>query len=121
MNWANSASYSEVGENFNPEVGFLRRSDYRKASFRVLRRYRPQDFFGMQELRPHVSYNGYWNFDGVYESGFLHVDNHWEMRSGHEFHTGVNFVHETVLEPFNIIDLPRIPGSERVEKPPPDA
>jgi hypothetical protein len=104
VNWSNSVSYSEVGENFNPEVGFLRRSDYRKGSFRLLRRYRPQDFWGMQELRPHIAYNGYWNFDGVYESGFWHVDNHWEFRAGHEIHTGVNFVHEDVLDPFEIID-----------------
>jgi len=104
VNWSNSAGYSEVGENFNPEVGFLQRSDYRKADFRVLRRYRPKDFWGMQELRPHVAYRGYWNFDGVYESGFWHVDNHWEFRSGGEVHTGVNFVHEDVLDPFEIID-----------------
>ena len=32
------------------------------------------------------------------------MDNHWEMRAGHEFHTGINFVHENVLEPFDIID-----------------
>jgi hypothetical protein len=35
------------------------------------------------------------------------VDNHWEFRAGHEIHTGVNFVHEEVLDPFQII-----PGQE---------
>ncbi len=103
-NWSNTLGYSEVGGDFNPEVGFVRRRDYRRADFRVLRRYRPQDLWGLQELRPHVGYRGFWNFDGVYESGFLHVDNHWEFRSGNEVHTGVNFVHETVLEPFQIVD-----------------
>ncbi len=103
-NWSNSASYTEVGDDFNPEVGFLQRDDYRKGSVRLLRRYRPKDFWGLQELRPHVSYTGYWNFDGIYESGFLHVDNHWEFRTGGEIHTGVNFVHEDVLDPFEIID-----------------
>ncbi|MGE0624091.1 MAG: DUF5916 domain-containing protein [Pseudomonadales bacterium] len=101
--WSNGIGYSEVGGEFNPEVGFVRRYDYRKADFRVLRRYRPQNLWGLQELRPHVSYRGFWNFDGVYESGFLHVDNHWEFRSGAEIHTGVNFVHEDVLEPFSVI------------------
>ncbi len=105
--WTTNASYSEVGEHFNPEVGFLQRSDYRRFSAFALRRYRPQDFWGMQELRPHVAYRGYWNFDGVYESGFWHIDNHWEMRAGHEFHTGINLVHEEVLDPFQII-----PGQE---------
>jgi hypothetical protein len=102
--WSNGLGYSEVGGDFNPEVGFVSRTDYRKADFRILRRYRPEDLWGLQELRPHVAYRGYWNFDGVYESGWWHVDNHWEFRSGHEVHTGVNFVHEEVLDPFEIID-----------------
>ncbi len=106
-NWSNSLGYSEVGDDFNPEVGFVRRKDYRKTDFRLLRRYRPKDFWGMQELRPHIAYRGYWDFDGTYESGFWHVDNHWEFRSGGEIHTGVNFVHETVQDPFAII-----PGQE---------
>lgn len=103
-NWSNTLGYAEVGDNFNPEVGFVQRKDYRKTDFRLLRRYRPKDLWGLQELRPHVAYRGYWNFDGVYESGFWHVDNHWEFRSGNEVHTGINFVHEDVLDPFDIID-----------------
>jgi len=102
--WSNGIGYSEVGEDFNPEVGFVSRKDYRKADLRVLRRYRPEDLWGLQELRPHISYRGHWNFDGVYESGFVHLDNHWEFRTGSEVHTGINLVHEEVLDPFEIID-----------------
>jgi hypothetical protein len=102
--WFNTIGYSEVGEDFNPEVGFLSRSNYRKGEFLVFRRYRPEDFWGIQEMRPHVSYRGYWDFDGTYESGFLHVDNHWEFKTGMEIHTGVNFTHEEVKEPFDLID-----------------
>jgi hypothetical protein len=89
--WFNTIGYSEVGEDFNPEVGFLSRSNYRKGEFLVFRRYRPEDFWGIQEMRPHVSYRGYWDFDGTYESGFLHVDS-------------VNFTHEEVKKPFDLID-----------------
>ena len=102
--WSTSLYYSEVGENFNPEVGFLRRSGYRKPEFRVLYRYRPDDWWGIQELRPHISYSGFWNFDDFQETGFLHVDNHWEFKSGLEFHTGINFRHEGVTEPFEIAE-----------------
>jgi hypothetical protein len=109
VNWSNGFGYSEVGEDFNPEVGFVRRKDYRKVDARILRRYRPQNLWQLQELRPHVSYRGYWNFDGVYESGFLHVDNHWEFRSGAQIHTGINFVHEEVLDPFEVIDGQEVP------------
>jgi len=102
VDWSNSLGYTQVGRNFNPEVGFLRRTDYEKAEFSVLRRYRPDDLWGLHELRPHVVYRGFWGNDGYYESGFLHVDNHWEFRSGFEFHTGINFVHEGVRRPFQI-------------------
>ena len=102
--WSFRAEYTEVGGDFNPEVGFLTRSDYRKVSGLILRRIRPDDLWGLLELRPHISYRGFWDFDGFQETGFLHVDNHWEFRSGYEIHTGVNFTREGVKEPFDIID-----------------
>jgi hypothetical protein len=102
--WSNNIGYTEVAENFNPEVGFLRRRDYRKGEARLFRIYRPENLWGLHELRPHVSWRRYWKNDGFYESGLIHADNHWEWRSGLEIHTGVNFTHEGVLEPFEIID-----------------
>jgi len=56
------------------------------------------------EYRPHISYRGYWNFEGFQETGFLHIDNHWEYKSGLEFHTGINFTTEGVVEAFEISD-----------------
>jgi hypothetical protein len=100
--WVLSAGYREVGEDFNPTVGFLDRSDYRRPSGLVMYRYRPDDLFGLLELRPHVNYNGYWKPSGFQESGRLHVDNHFEWRSGWELHTGINFIHEGVIDPFEI-------------------
>ena len=100
--WELNAEYTEVGENFNPEVGFLARRDFRKPEGSVLYRYRPSDLLGLLEMRPHVSYRGYWKPDGFQESGFLHVDNHLEWKSGWEVHTGINFTQEGVLQPFEI-------------------
>ena len=102
--WSGSIAYREVGEDFNPEVGFLSRSEYRHWNASILRRIRPKDFWGLLELRPHASYRGYWKFDGYHESGFLHIDNHWEFKTGTEFHTGINFTHDGVLEAFEIVD-----------------
>jgi hypothetical protein len=100
--WSYSASYTEVADDFNPEVGFLTRRGYRKPSFFVMRRIRPQDLWGLLEIRPHASYNGYWDFDGFQETGFLHLDTHWEWRSSYELHTGINFTREGVKEAFEI-------------------
>jgi hypothetical protein len=49
-----------------------------------------------------VSYQGYWKPDGFQESGFMHIDNHLEWRSGWELHTGVNLKRDGLLEPFEI-------------------
>ena len=96
------AGYTKVEENFNPEVGFLRRQNYEKFDAFALYRYRPTDWLGLYELRPHIASNAYFDDQGYWESGFTHVDNHWEWHSGIEIHTGVDFFHEGVKEAFEI-------------------
>lgn len=96
------AKYTDVGSGFNPEVGFLRRRAFRKIDLHVLNRTRPRDFIGIQELRPHISYRGYFKPDGFYETGFAHFDNHWEFKSQWEIDTGVNITHEGLRTPFTI-------------------
>ncbi|MGB5334300.1 MAG: DUF5916 domain-containing protein [Woeseiaceae bacterium] len=108
--WSLGASYTEVGEDFNPEVGFLSRSDYRKVRLFALRRVRPDNLWGLLEIRPHASYTGYWKFDGFQETGFLHLDSHWEFRTGAEIHTGTNFTRAGVVEAFDIIDGVTVPA-----------
>ena len=102
--WSHGIEYTEVGENFNPEVGFLSRSDYRKFSISSLKRIRPEDLWGLMEIRPHYSYRGYWDFDGFQETGFLHLDVHWEWKNGYEFHTGYNIFKDGIKDAFEIID-----------------
>ncbi|MGI9234389.1 MAG: DUF5916 domain-containing protein [Woeseiaceae bacterium] len=108
--WSMSAAYTEVGEDFNPEVGFLARSDYRKVRLFALRRIRPDDLWGLLEIRPHASYTGFWKFDGFQETGILHLDVHWEFTTGAEIHTGTNFTRAGVVEAFDIIDGVTIPA-----------
>ena len=95
-------SYTEVGSDFNPEMGYLKRESYRKWSGRIFTRFRPENKYGILELRPHINFDGYWKLDGRQESGRWHIDNHWEFRSGFEIHTGVNLVYEGVFAPFEI-------------------
>ena len=101
--FSNALSYTEIGEDFNPEMGFLKRSGgYRKWSGRIFTRLRPENDLGVLELRPHVNYDGYWKLNGFHQTGKLHVDNHLEFRSGYEIHTGINFTKEGLIEDFNI-------------------
>jgi hypothetical protein len=96
------AGYQEVGDNFNPEVGFLTRGGYRKPDVRVMTRFRPRDFIKLQEVRPHMAYRSFWGFDGFQETSYLHLDNHWQFRDSTEIHTGVNVTTEGVRTPFEI-------------------
>ena len=94
------AGYQQVGDAFNPEVGFLSRGGYRKPDVRVMTRFRPKRVF--QELRPHVTYRAFWGLDGFQETGYTHIDNHWQFKDSTEVHTGVNLTLEGVRVPFQI-------------------
>jgi len=114
--WLLSFNYTEVADFFNPEVGFLQRRQgglrdangnliargYRKPDGLIFHRFRPKNILGLHEVRPHVSYRGFWDFAGFQESGFLHIDNHWEWKNGYEIDTGINFTREGVKEDFRI-------------------
>lgn len=103
--WDLRAGYTEVGEGFNPEVGFLQRTAFRKPEFLIWKAQRLKNMGNLLEIRPHISYRGYWNFDDELITGFLHVDNHWEFKSGFEVHTGINFTTERVLQEFTLSDV----------------
>jgi hypothetical protein len=108
--WLLTTTFTDVGPNFNPEVGFLSRNGgFRRAESLVFHRYRPADTLGLLEVRPHVSYKGYWDPRGQQEFGFLHVDNHLEWRSGYEVHTGLNVTRQGVFEPFEIYPTVIVP------------
>jgi hypothetical protein len=94
--------YQEVADLFNPEVGFLSRSGYRKPDARIMTRFRPNDFLKLHEIRPHVTYRSFWGFDGFEETRYTHIDSHWQFRDSTEAHTGMNLTLEGVRTPFEI-------------------
>ncbi len=102
--WAYRLNYTEVGGDFNPEVGFLSRSEYKRIEAFAMRRIRPDDLWGLLEIRPHMSYQGYWDFDGFQETGYWHNDVHWAFRNGYELHTAVNVTRAGLTDPFEIVD-----------------
>ena len=109
--WSFNGGVTEVGDGFNPEVGFLARRDYRKVDVYAGRRYRPESLWGLLELLPHASYRGFWNSDGYYETGYLHLDNAWQWKSGLFAFTAVNFTEEGVREPFDISPGVAVPAA----------
>ena len=114
--WRLTAAYTEVGEGFNPEVGFLQRPHFKKPEFLIFKAHRLNNWGSMLEIRPHVSYRSYWDFDGNMITSFLHVDNHWEWKSGLEIHTGINFTQEGVQQAFPISGVTVDPGIYKHEE-----
>lgn len=105
------AAYTETGRHFNPEVGFLsRRGGFRKMELLAFSRIRPMSWGAFQELRPHSIYRAYWNHDGFQETGYWHIDQHWELKSGSEFHTGINLTREGVTRSFEIYPGVTVPA-----------
>ena len=100
--WRIHGAYTEVGEGFNPEVGFLLRDAFKKPEFLIFKQWRPKNTGKFLEVRPHIYGHRYLNFNNDLISSYLHVDNHWVWKSGFEIHTGVNFKTEGVLNDFSI-------------------
>ena len=91
----------ELGSGFNPEVGFYCANSFENPRLLVLYHLRMNGWGGLLELRPHISYRSYWNYDNHRLETSFHIDNHWEWESGVEVHTGNQFT-EGVENPFEI-------------------
>src|SRR5690606_11899433 len=60
---------------------------------------------------------GYWDSEDFQQTGFVHMDAHWEFQSGREVHTGVNLTTEGLKEPFDIVPgVTVLPGTYHHEE-----
>jgi hypothetical protein len=70
--WTGRAGYTQVGERFNPEVGFLRRRGYRSIEAGTNLRYQPKRWAWIRAFQPHANYNGYLDLQNRLESSNAH-------------------------------------------------
>ncbi len=71
--WQISGGYSQVGEGFNPEVGFLPRRGYRRPEFRAFFQPQPKKIEWIRRVAPHVSFNSFYDFNGNLQSEAWHI------------------------------------------------
>ncbi len=100
-----NATFQQIGEAFDPQIGFVPRKGHRY--YQLFGQYVIRPSGPWRELRPHFSYFTYRNRSTVAAPGFeissrWHLDSHWEWHSGMELHTGANYVTEGLYEPFEI-------------------
>ncbi|MEJ2127485.1 MAG: DUF5916 domain-containing protein [Woeseiaceae bacterium] len=108
--WDIRGGYTEVEQHFNPEVGFLARTDYRSIGAFVQRRIRNDNWAKVLELRPHLNFSSFWKFDGFTESRTIHLDLPVTFRSGAEIGNIYERTREGVTDPFEIVDNVTIPA-----------
>ena len=97
------AGYREVGEDFNPEVGFSPRIGLRSWNFQWQSYFRPQEFWTIRDVRPHVVYQTTRDLEsGFEETTQLHFDNILQWDAGHFISTPINWNREGLEAPFEI-------------------
>jgi len=99
-------AYQEVGRNFNPEVGFVRRYAYRKPTFGYRQTFTPEGQH-LRSIFPHFQWNSWYTIAapgqaGGKESGFehYHLDTRWQNGSSLGIAWNRNF--ERLDQPFEI-------------------
>ena len=111
--WEVSAGYRQIGTEFNPEVGFLSRAEYRHFNARALWHWRTPSVSWFREFRPHISGNQFWALDGFSESYMVHIDSHFQFENGAFFQfPGINLTGEGLKDPFEIDDGVIIPPGQ---------
>ena len=112
--WRLRAGVMEMGRDFNPEVGFVRRTGFRKVDGGVFNTSRPpsNNWLRIQELQPHVTFNRFWDIEtGFIQTSLLHMDNAWEFEDSSRAITAWNVRKEGVTRPFTISGVPVAIGS----------
>jgi hypothetical protein len=100
--WRIPIDYAEVGDDFNPEVGFLLRGGYRSFEAAPLMFIRVPSVSWLREIRPHATYRAFWDFTGFQETEYIHIDSHFDFENGAHFSPAVNLTMEGLKDPFEI-------------------
>jgi hypothetical protein len=70
--WSSAIGYSQVGNRFNPEVGFLQRKAYRRVESRYAWSYQPKQWPSIRRLVSSLNYNVFVDLQNRLESTFGH-------------------------------------------------
>ena len=103
--WNHNARIAQVGDDFNPEVGFMSRpGGYRAYDATLMRLVRKPEWAWFRQWNPHISYR---RFDGLkdnfYQTGYLHLDlTEIELANSTKFGPEYNISHEGLQQPFTI-------------------
>ena len=103
--WSGNAGYSQVGEHFNPEVGFLPRLAYRRFEARYNLSYQPTRWPWIRRIAPHVNFRASTDLENQLETS----QGHWHLldirtNSGARFGYGIETKQDRPREPFAVYE-----------------
>jgi hypothetical protein len=100
--WNNTLRFTQVGEDFNPEVGFVSRVGYRYYEAGLFRTVPVKSSLWRYWL-PHLNYRGYFGFDNRVQSDQIHIDlGESEFNNGGRIGPELNIFREGLTSPFEI-------------------
>ncbi len=103
--WNLIAQYREVGEDFNAEVGFVPRDNFRMFVGLVDRKIRPAGIPFIREFSPHIAILNWFDFDGFNVTRLIHTEPlPIEFSDGSRTSVTVNLNREGLGEPFEIAE-----------------
>ena len=108
----NSVEYTQVGDGFNPEVGFLRRGSYRSSDFRVAWRYQAPNISWLRQLTPHTQLTTVWDLEGFKEEQIWHMHFPVDFENGWGFSPLVDINLEGFQESFEIFPGVFVPAGQ---------
>ena len=91
-----------VGQNFNPEMGYLRRKDFTKNNVQLRFTPRPKRIPIVRKFHYQVTFNEFINDDGILESNDLEGEFRTEFASSDDIKFTYNRSFERLFEPFEI-------------------
>ena len=101
----NYIEYNQIGEDFNPEVGFLERNGgFRRflTGWHEAVRSKALAKAGIREMQPHIIYEGYWGWDGELETASLHMDGATNLENTSNISPAFNIDWEGLERPFEV-------------------
>jgi hypothetical protein len=114
--WQVSSGFTQVGDFFNPEVGYLPRRGYRRPEFRAFFQPQPKRWPWIRRISPHVSYNA---FVGLKDNEIQTSNGHYHFfeiqpARGGRFGTFFEVLQDRPIAPFTVFNA----GGKRVVIPP---
>src|SRR5213594_3596988 len=97
-----TASFREVGPDFNPEVGYLQRANYRRPGFGYRRTFYPEGKH-IRSIHPHFQWNRWYTLaTNDLESAYWHNDYGMNWQGGESMSLQLNRSFERLDKPFEV-------------------